>query len=66
MALNRRPYVQTDLADVIKTSFFQSDLGPSDKGGAQGAVGERVNVPVVFMVRDVMILMRENPFQWPK
>jgi hypothetical protein len=28
-----------DLADVIKTGFFQSDLGPSVKGGARGPWG---------------------------
>ncbi len=45
MALNRRPQVQSDLADVIKTSFFppffqvQSDLGPPDKGGQKGPPG---------------------------
>jgi hypothetical protein len=48
MALNRRPCVQSDLADVIKTSFFSPFiLGPIRpravrQGGAKEAVGERV------------------------
>ncbi len=49
MALNRRPQVQSNIADVIKTSFFSFFLGPIrprpvGQGGAQGAVGERVKL----------------------
>ncbi len=49
MALNRRPKVQSDLADVIKTSFSPFFLGPirpraSRLGGAKGAARERVKL----------------------
>jgi hypothetical protein len=45
MALNRRPWVQSDLADIIKTGFLLGPIGPRavGSGGGKRAVGERVN-----------------------
>ncbi len=46
MALNRRPQVQSDLADVIKTSFFllfswsNQTQGLQTRGGKRGRQGE--------------------------
>ncbi len=42
MALNRRPQVQSDLADVIKTSFFSFFLGPiRPRASRQGGGGQK-------------------------
>ncbi len=44
MALNRRPKVQSDLADVIKTGFLLGPIGPRavGSGGARGPLGRGI------------------------
>jgi hypothetical protein len=65
MALNRLPWVQSGLADVIKTSFILLFLGPIRPravglGGAKGAVVKRVKE---IMLSDG-IWWRTNQAMW--
>jgi hypothetical protein len=55
MALNRRPKVQSNLADVIKTGFLLGPVGPrvvSSGGGARGPLGRGLkSIPLWWYIK---------------